>query len=329
MRYMVTGATGFIGSQVTRQLCQAGHQVVAVVRRPKQARDLAALGVELHAGDITDKESLRAPMQGMDGVFHIAAWYKIGAKDKSMAYQINVEGTRNVLNLARELRIPKTVYTSTLGVFGDTHGQVADETFYQGAPWLSEYERTKWLAHYEVASPMTKAGLPLVIVLSGLVYGPGDTSTVRPNLVQYLKRRLPMLPLQTAYCWGFVDDVARGHILAMEKGRSGESYIIAGPAHTLVEAFEIAEKLTSIPAPRYRLSPAILNGVAACMRAVEKVFPVPEIYSYESLHVMAGPTYVATSAKAQRELGFSARPLADGLRETLDYEMKLLGMKPA
>src|SRR5688500_20405995 len=122
MKYLVTGATGFIGGRVARQLVEAGHQVITVARNPDRAGDLRELGVEVHMGDITDKDSLRAPMTGVDGVFHIAAWYEIGAKDSSMAQRINVDGTRNVLETMRDLSIPKGVYTSTLAINSDTHG---------------------------------------------------------------------------------------------------------------------------------------------------------------------------------------------------------------
>jgi nucleoside-diphosphate-sugar epimerase len=147
MRYFVTGATGFIGGRVARRLVEAGHQVVALVRTPAKANELRDGGVELVAGDITDRESMRHPMTGVDGVFHIAAWYKVGARDKHAAQRINVEGTRNVLELMRDLKIPKGVYTSTLAVFGDTHGQIVDENYRYDGPHLSEYDRTKWAAH--------------------------------------------------------------------------------------------------------------------------------------------------------------------------------------
>ena len=182
MRYFVTGATGFVGGQVARQLIAAGHNVVAPVRTPAKAQDLAALGVDVRQGDVTEKESMREAMRGSDGVFHIAGWYKLGVKDKSEGERINVQGTRNVLELMRELEIPKGVYTSTLAVFSDTHGRMVDETYRYDGPHLSEYDRTKWVAHYEVADPMIEQGLPLVIVQPGLIYGPGDTSSVRTTL---------------------------------------------------------------------------------------------------------------------------------------------------
>ena len=164
MKYFLTGATGFIGSHVAQQLAQACHQVVAVVRSPEKAHDLAALGAAIHKGDVTDKESMRAPMSGVDGIFHIAGWYKIGGRDKRAGEQINVQGTRNVLELMRELNIARGVYTSTLAINSDTHGKLVDETYRYDGPHLSEYDRTKWAAH-RVAEQFIAGGLPLVVVM--------------------------------------------------------------------------------------------------------------------------------------------------------------------
>src|SRR6266566_9265450 len=267
MKYFVTGATGFVGGRVVRQLIDAGHQVVVVVRNPAKAADLASLGIEIYQGDVTDKESMRAPMQGVDGVFHIAGWYKIGVKDKSEGAKINIQGTRNVLELMQEFGIAKGVYTSTLAVFSDTHGRMVDETYRYDGPHLSEYDRTKWVAHYEVAEPMIKAGLPLVIVQPGVIYGPGDTSEIRPLIVRYLQRKLRALPKRTAYCWAHVDDTARGHLLAMEKGSVGQTYMLAGWPHTLIDAFDLADRITGIHAPRFHASPGLLRAMAAISRS--------------------------------------------------------------
>jgi len=327
MKYFVTGATGFVGGRVVRQLVEASHEVVVVVRRPQKAKDLADLGIAIHQGDVTDKESMRGPMTGVDGVYHIAGWYKVGVKDKSEGEKINVQGTRNVLKLMRELSIPKGVYTSSLAVFSDTGGRLVDENFRYNGPHLSEYDRTKWAAHYEVADPLIEAGLPLVIVQPGLIYGPGDTSSVRTTFIQYLQRKLPMVPEKTAFCWAHVDDIAAGHILAMEKGRPGESYIIAGPKHTFVEALQIAEEITGILAPGMRVAPGMMKAMAGLMGVVEKIIPLPEAYTYEGLRIIAGVTYLGDNSKAKRELGYQPRPLKEGLTETLQHEMKLLGLK--
>lgn len=325
MRYLVTGATGFLGGAVTRQLVAAGHQVVAVVRSPQQASALAALGVTLSQGDVADKESMRAPMQDVDGVFHIAGWYKIGVKDTSPGERVNVLGTRNVLELMRELAIPKGVYTSTLAINSDTHGKEVDERYHYIGPHLSEYDRTKWVAHYDVAEPMIAAGVPLVIVMPGVIYGPGDTSAMHTTLVQYLKRKLPVVPRGTAYSWGYVDDIAHAHILAMEQGKAGEKYIIAGPTHTLVDALAIAQRYTGIPVP-LSAPPGLLRALAATMGVVGRVVPVPDEYSAEYLRVAAGVKYIGSSARARAEWGYAPRPLEEGLPATLRYEMRKLGM---
>src|SRR3989449_8620435 len=150
-KYFVTGATGFIGGRVTRQLIDAGHDVVAIARNPQGAKDLVSIGVDVRRGDITDPDSLRGPMAGVDGVFHIAGWYKIGSKDPAEGERINVVGTRNVLTTMKELGIPKGVYTSTLAVFSDTHGKMVDETYQHEGPWLTEYDRTKAVAQPAIA----------------------------------------------------------------------------------------------------------------------------------------------------------------------------------
>jgi nucleoside-diphosphate-sugar epimerase len=326
MRYFVTGATGFVGGQVTRQLIAAGHSVVAPVRTPSKAQDLVTLGVDVRQGDVTEKESMRETMRGADGVFHIAGWYKLGVKDKSEGERINIQGTRNVLELMRELEIPKGVYTSTLAVFSDTHGRMVDEAYRYDGPHLSEYDRTKWVAHYEIADPMMAQGLPLVIVQPGLIYGPGDTSSVRTTLISYLKRKLPMVPRGTTYCWGHVEDTARGHIQAMERGRAGEAYIISGERCDLVGALQLAERITGVKGPRITVAPGMMKATAGLMSVVERVVPVPDDYTAEYLRENAGTTYLGDNAKAKRELGFEVRPLEVGMAETLRHEMRLLGM---
>ena len=312
----MTGATGFLGGRVVRQLLGAGHRVTAVVRNPSKADDLRAIGVDVRPGDVTVEESLWGPMTGVDGFFHIAGWYKIGTKDRADGERINVLGTKNVLTAMKELHIPKGVYTSTLAVFSDTRGKIVDETYRHEGPWLTEYDRTKWVAHFQVAEPMIRDGLPLVIVIPGVTYGPGDTSEIRPTFLRYLEGRLRAIPRGTAYCWGHVDDTARGHLLAMERGVPGESYIIAGPPHTLVETFSIAERITRIPAPRIHMSPAVLKALALLTRS-------------ERLRDLAGVTYLGNNAKARRALGFEPRSLEAGLRETLAHEMRQLGKEPA
>uniref|UniRef100_A0A832I5L4 NAD-dependent epimerase/dehydratase family protein n=1 Tax=Eiseniibacteriota bacterium TaxID=2212470 RepID=A0A832I5L4_UNCEI len=331
MKYLVTGATGFVGGRLARRLVADGHAVVALVRDPGRAGELAALGVDVRRGDVTAPHSLAGPMRGVDGVFHVAGWYRIGARtaaERRAAWAINLEGSRHVFAAMAAAGVPKGIYTSTLAVYGDTRGAAPDESHAAPPRLVTLYDRTKHAAHHEAAVPAIRGGLPLVIVQPGLIYGPGDTSSVRVMLRRYLRRRLPLVPRGTAYCWAHVDDVVEGHVRAMERGRPGECYHLAGPRHTLVEALALCERLTGVPGPRVALGPAWLRAMAAIARLVEPVVPLPPGYTSEGLRVVAGVTYLGDASKARRELGWSARPLEQGLREVLFDEMRALGMTP-
>lgn len=328
-RYFVTGATGFVGAEVAKQLRTRGHQVVALVRSPEKASLLAKLGCELRVGDIMAPDTLRAAMAGVDGVFHLAAWYKTGAPHaRPLATAVNVDGTRHVLGVMRELGIARGVYTSSLAVFSDTRGVLVDESYRYDGPHLSVYDETKWRAHYEVAQPAIAQGLPLIIVQPGVVYGPGDTSAVRGIFVRHLRRRLPFVPAGTTYCWGHVDDTAHAHIEAMERGRVGESYIIAGPAHSLLDAVRAAARASGRPAPLGGIPPVLLRALSRLIGGLERFVTLPESLSAETLRVAAGVTYLGSSAKAARELGFAPRPLDEGMRHLIEHEMRVLGIAP-
>ncbi len=316
MRYFVTGGTGFIGSHLIGQLRGAGHEVVALVRNPAKARALEALGVALAQGDVTQRRTLHAPMEGVDGVFHLAAWYEVGT-DSRRAEAINVEGTRNVLETMRALGVPKGVYTSTLAVNSDTGGKRVDESYRYDGPHLSAYDATKWRAHYGMAAPLMNRGLPLVVVMPGVVYGPGDTSQMGDLLQRAVAGKRVLLPGgTTGVCWAHVEDVARAHVLAMELGKPGESYIIAGPCHTFREGFKTAARVTGRPLRAVWVPPGLLKGMAKVMGTLERVLPVPADVSAESMRVTGGTTYYGDNAKARRELGYAPRPLEQGLRDT-------------
>jgi len=322
-RYFVTGATGFLGSELTKQLIGRGHRVVALLRDPASAGILKPLGVELHQGDITDRDSLRGPMAGVDGLYHCAAWYKVGVPAQD-AERVNVDGTRNVLEVMRDLGIPKGVYTSTVAVFSDTKGAMPDERYRYEGPHLSAYDRTKWRAHYEVALPMIAQGLPLVVVQPGVIYGPGDTSGLHTALVSLLRKRLPFTPRRTAFCWTHVEDAARGHILAMERGTPGETYILTGPRHTFEEAFDLMARIARVPRPLLHPGPRTMRALAALMGLVQRAVDLPPVLTPEALRVSAGVTYLGSSEKAVRDLGFTTRPLQEGMEQTIEYELREL-----
>ena len=314
MKAFVTGGSGFVGRHVIRKLVDRGYDVYALVRSKASADIVEALGAAVVPGDITDVDSMRAGMEGSDVVFHIAGWYKIGAADWTEAEVINVSGTRKVLRLAHQLGVPKIIYTSTVAVFGDTKDQLVDESFYQGGPFLTEYDRTKWLAHYKVALPLIEKGAPIIIVMPGGIYGPGDTSSIS-DLMRLFYRGLPVvLGPSTTLTYAHVDDIAEGHILAAEKGEIGQSYILAGPAIPLGEMTDFWAYLLGRRAPIIGIPAGMLRSFAS----VSNLLSLTGIFSGEATRTL-GVTYMARSDKARRELGWQTRPLQTGMMETFEW----------
>lgn len=315
MRYAITGATGFVGGALARQLRHAGHEVRALVRDPARAQALAALGVELVPGDLDDAAALDRLCTGVDGLFHVAGWYKLGQRDPSVGTRVNVEGTRNVLAAAQRNDVPKVVYTSTLAVNSDTHGKVYDETHRHTGDFVSHYDRTKAEAHH-VAERFAADGLPVVIVMPGVVYGPGDTAQTGSLVEQVVRGKRPQVPAGGGACWAHVDDVAAGHVLAMEKGAPGESYMLAGPRSTLADALRQLATIAGAQGPMV-IPDALIRVTAAVAGAVGRVVPLPPDFAAETMRASLA-TYLGSPAKAQRDLGWHARPLDTGLRQTAD-----------
>ena len=322
MKYFVTGATGFIGGQLVRKLIARGDQVTCLVRNPSKADDLTKLDAMLVKGDLADRAVMREAMRGVAGVFHIAALYKFGPEFKDQMYGANVEGTRHVLETAREAGVPKIVYTSTVGVFGNTHGKTIDETYCVPQHVLrSEYERTKWAAHYEVAVPLQQQGAPIVIVQPGGVTGPGDTSALNMVYDFYLRRMPVMMGPHAGISVVHVDDIVDGHVLAMEKGCAGESYILAGPCLTYKQMMEMWQTICGIPAPKVWLPGWMAALGAKLLAGLERIFKLKIALSSEALATQADYTFYATAEKAKRELGWQPRPLEQTFKEVLDYKL--------
>jgi len=328
MEYFVTGATGLVGTHVVEDLVAGGDDVVALTRSRSNASHLPA-EVRVVEGDITEKETMREPMADVDGVFHMAAWFYVGPgpRETETAEQINVEGTRNVLELMDELDVPRGVYTSTVGIYPGTSGHPVDETVDPECPTFAVYFRTKWEAHYEVAKPMMEEGLPLVVVQPGAVYGPHDKpyGSARAAFRDYLREALPIVPRTWMIPFDYAGDAARAHVLAMEKGEPGEEYIVASEPRTMDDVLGRAEALTGIPAPR-TAPDWVFGALGTVMRGVERITTPPEGLEAEMMDFFAGRQYLVDNEKARRELGIEHRSLEDGLREYLAWEVDQLGM---
>ncbi len=328
MKAFVTGGTGFIGRHVVRKLLGRGYEVTVLAHSPQSGADLQQIGARIVQGDINDRESMRAAMQGSDVVFHLAGWYKLGAKDWMNAEAINVAGTRNVLRLAYELGVPKIVYTSTVAVLGDTKGQLVDETFFQGGPFLTEYDRTKWLAHYKVARPLIEQGAPVVIVMPGGVYGPGDHSLLGQLMERFYRGQLFVIPgYDFVWTYAHVEDIAEGHILAAEKGRIGESYVLAGPAVPLGEVIDFWGQLTGKPVPALRIPARLIKPFIPLLEMLGETISLPELLSADGARVLSA-TYMARADKARAELGWRTRSMQEGMSETFRWIAGTTPVKP-
>lgn len=326
MKIFVTGANGFIGSRLAQKLAARGDVVTCLVRDPGRVNAKGSLpNLRWVKGDVTEPASMREPMRGADAVFHLAGMYKFGLKYIPQMRAINVDGARNVLELAAELGVQKIIHTSTVGVFGNTHGKVVDETYQcNKADMSSEYERTKWEAHYEVAVPLQRKGAPVIIVQPGLVVGPNDPS---PHVQQYdfYFRRFPFgFGAKSGTCWAHVDDTADGHIAALERGKF-EAYCISGPPLTWKQAIEMWAPITGIPAPKVWVPGWMVAGNQVLLSAVEG-FGVNLPINAESLGSLIDYTFWATNAKAKRELGWQPRPIGQLMLDLMTYEMKKRGI---
>ncbi len=319
MKVFVTGGTGFIGGTVVRQLRERGDDVVCLVRSPEKAASVTTLGAETVAGDLGDTAALRAGMERCDGVVHAAAMYEVGipAKQHPAMWEANVAGTERVMNSAREVGVPKIVYVSTCGVFGNTHRQVVDESFeHPGKEFTSYYEETKLEAH-KLVKRMTEDGLPAVIVQPGGVYGPGDTSQVADLLREFFAGKLVLMPFpELGICLSHVDDIAAGILLALDKGKIGESYVLSGPATTMREAIETVAAATGRKAPKRAMPVPLLKAMTPIGPLVGKLLGQPPNLR-ELISSADGVSFWASHEKASRELGYAPRGLEEGLRQTL------------
>ncbi|MFL5897277.1 MAG: NAD-dependent epimerase/dehydratase family protein [Solirubrobacterales bacterium] len=326
MKIFLTGGTGFIGGELARQLRERGEEVACLVRNPTKAAKLTELGCELVGGDLGDEAAIRKGMQGCDAVIHAAAVYEVGipASQRPAMRDANVAGTERVMKVALEEKVPRIVYVSTVGIFGNTRKQVVDETYENPeTDFTSYYEETKLEAHKAVQWMIEEQELPAIIVQPGGVYGPGDTSQVADLLEQFFARKLPLLPFpELGICMSHVEDIAGGILLALDKGGLGETYVISGPVTTMREAIEIVAKVSGRKAPKRDLPTGLMKAMVPIGPLVGKVMGQPPNLS-ELISSADNVTFWASYEKAQRELGYEPRGLEEGLRAMLAEEGRL------
>jgi dihydroflavonol-4-reductase len=320
MRVFITGATGFIGGRVAAKLRERGDEVVALVRSPDKASRLRDLGCELVEGDLSDLAAIKRGLDGAEACIHAAAIYKVGIpkKERQPMYESNVNGTENVLDAAIEAGVQRIVYVSTVAVFGNTREEIVDERYQrdESQGFLSCYDETKYRSH-QIAKDRIAKGAPIVIVQPGGVYGPGDHSEIGNFVDQTRKGKLrakafPEIGLNLVY----VDDVADGILLALDRGRVGESYILGGQIGRMDDVIEKTAELSGKKAPKATLPVALMKASAPLGPVVGPAMGFPPNFK-EAIKASDGVTYWARHDKAVRELGYNPRDLETGLKETL------------
>lgn len=319
MRVVTTGGAGFIGRAVVRALAESGHDVVALVRDPDRAEFLKHDRVKVQASDLKSAAQLTAQMNGADAVVHGAGMYRVGLKshERAAMWDANVGTTERVLDAAVLAGVPRIVYISTVNAFGDTHGKVVDETYERNLDegFLSYYDETKYRAH-QAALKRIAAGAPVIVVQPSQVYGPNDHSQASEQIELAYKGKLRMTALQQlGNAWVHVDDLAAGIVAALERGRVGECYILAGECRRLGESIAIAARLGGHKPPRLAIPTGLLRAIAPLN---DRVGGLPGIGAglTEVIRAGDGVTYWAGHDKATNDLGFGPRSLEQGIVDT-------------
>jgi dihydroflavonol-4-reductase len=312
----VTGASGFLGWHVARVLLERGNSVRAFVR-PGSRVD--GLGGETVTGDLRDAPSLERAVEGCSAVFHVAADYRLWAKDPRELYRSNVDGTRNLLAAARKAGVGRVVYTSTVGCIGIPHGGIGDEsTAVSLADMAGDYKRSKFLAE-QAALEFTRDGLDVVIVNPTAPIGDHDVKPTPTGkiVLDFLKGQMPAF-IDTGLNVVDVRDTAVGHLLAYERGRAGERYILGSENLTLAQILHKLAGITGRKAPSVRLPYAVAYCAGACSTAWAELTGTPPRVPMDAVRMARKKMWV-THEKARRELGFEPGPAEAALRRAVEW----------
>jgi len=322
VKTLITGSTGFVGSAVLRQLINAGHSVRALVRHNSDRRNLAGLPVEIFTGDLTDRPSLDRALGGCSTLFHVAADYRLWVPNPREIYETNVTGTRHIMLAAAQGGVTRIVYTSSVATLGLTpDGSAADEnTPVSLADMIGHYKRSKFLAEAEVKRMVEEQRLPVVIVNPSTPVGPRDikpTPTGR-MIVDAASGRMPAY-VDTGLNLVHVDDVAIGHLLALERGEMGERYVLGAVNMTLKEILTALAAVTGRRPPRIRLPHNLVLPIAYVSEAWARIAGGNEPRVTLVGVRLAKKRMFFSTEKARRALGFHPRPIEEALRDAVDW----------
>lgn len=321
LKVLITGASGFVGSHLTRLLLKEGCEVRALIRSGESEGNLKGLKVEKVIGDLRDSASLEKACQHCDTVFHAAALYDFWAVRRQDFYDINVTGTKNLLEAAKKLKISKIVYTSTVGVLKAPMDpkQSFDETHFPDAADLcNDYKRSKFQAE-SVVERYAKSGTPVVIVNPTTPIGAYD---IRPTptgkiILDFLRGKIPAY-LDTGLNLVDVEDVVRGHLLAFKYGKVGERYILGGSNMTLKALYDLLASLTQIKSPQWQIPYTLALSLALGSELVSKVMNRPPYISTGAVRMAKRYMYFSSN-KAMNELGYRPGPIQPAIQRAIDW----------
>jgi len=320
MRVFLTGGTGFVGAHVARRLVERGDDVIVLIRASSNISLLQGLSVETIVGDIQDFDSLLGAMKGSDEVYHVAADYRLWARDPREIYHSNVNGTRNVLEAAMRLDIPKVVYTSTVGCLGiPKDGSPGDEnTPVTRDELVGHYKKSKYDAE-QVALSYAAKGLNIVIVNPSTPIGPGDIkpTPTGKTILDFMRGKMPGF-VDTGLNLIDVEDVAVGHLLAARYGRIGEKYILGNRNMTLQEILQVLAKITDRKAPTLCIPYWVAILAAAVDTGISRVLNREPGIPLEGA-LMSRKKMFFSADKAVRELGLPQSPVEDALRRAVEW----------
>lgn len=322
MKIMITGATGFIGRKVALLLAQNGHQVHALCRQEDHPFLIHHENITIFKGDILDKESIIRAMEGCANVFHTAAMAKMWCRKREAYYEVNVIGTRNILEIAQIMDIQKVIYTSTCGVLGPTIKLPMSENDPRIVGFAIDYERTKYLAELEVKS-FVKLGMNIVTVSPSRVYGEGpvtDSNTVSKIIRGYLKGKWRLIPGKGEQVanYAYVDDVVKGHIAAMERGEVGENYILGGEDISFNVFFDLLREISGKHFTLVRVPQKIIKIYSQFQWLKTKLTGLPPAFLPEFANrLLYDQRY--SSNKAAEKLGYKITPFRKGFENTIRY----------
>jgi len=320
MKALVTGATGFVGAAVARALLATSWDVRVLVRERSDRSNLRDLDAEAVIGDLADEPSLRRALEGCTALFHVAADYRLGARDPQSLYRTNVEGTARLLNAARDAGTPRIVYTSSVATVGlPADGSPGTEsTPVALTDMIGHYKRSKFLAEEKVRAAAL-SGIPVIIVNPSTPVGPGDVKPTPTGqiILDAAGGRTPAY-VDTGLNIVHVDDVATGHLLAFERGRIGERYILGGADLSLRDILGEIARLSGRRPPRIRLPHAVILPIACVAEAWSRVTGRSTRISLESAR-MARKRMFYSSARAVAELGYRFRPPTEAFADALRW----------